>query len=112
MNDQDVVSNYPFTEACSLVPSIQSVYKLFLFYLLKNWITGLINSVISEPSSPPVDVSAEVTGTNSILLRWSPPPPDTINGQLTGYKIRYKAKDRYELHPDAFRYFDHGVSSL
>ncbi|XP_067939382.1 neogenin-like isoform X2 [Watersipora subatra] len=46
----------------------------------------------AKPSAAPLNVVAEGTGTNSIVIRWDPPPPDTTNGQLTGYKIRYKVK--------------------
>ncbi|KAL0155419.1 hypothetical protein M9458_049682, partial [Cirrhinus mrigala] len=26
----------------------------------------------------------------SIMVRWQPPPPGTLNGELTGYKLRYR----------------------
>ena len=28
----------------------------------------------------------------SLVVRWEPPPPDSQNGIITGYKIRYKKK--------------------
>lgn len=28
------------------------------------------------------------------MVRWQPPPPGTQNGELTGYKIRYRKAGR------------------
>lgn len=30
----------------------------------------------------------------SIMVQWQPPPPGTQNGELTGYKIRYRKAGR------------------
>lgn len=30
----------------------------------------------------------------SILVQWEPPPPETKNGDITGYKIKYKKSGR------------------
>ncbi|KAF6024356.1 fra [Bugula neritina] len=54
-----------------------------------------VRTLSTRPSAAPLRVSAQPTGVYSIMLKWSPPPPDTVNGQLTGYKIRYKAKDSF-----------------
>ena len=32
--------------------------------------------------------------TQSIMVRWQPPPPGTQNGEITGYKIRYRKGTR------------------
>ncbi|GAB6031907.1 hypothetical protein CHUAL_010299 [Chamberlinius hualienensis] len=44
------------------------------------------------PSEMPQNVTLEAASSTSIILRWEPPPPESINGVITGYKIRYKHK--------------------
>jgi hypothetical protein len=44
------------------------------------------------PSQPPNEIEVEPLTHNSILTKWKPPPLETHNGDLTGYKIRYKSK--------------------
>ncbi|KAK0142265.1 Neogenin [Merluccius polli] len=46
------------------------------------------------PSSPPQNLSLEVQNSKSIMVRWQPPPPGTQNGEITGYKIRYRKGTR------------------
>lgn len=46
------------------------------------------------PGAPPRNVTAEATSTHSVLVQWSPPPVDRQNGVITGYKLRYKPRDR------------------
>uniref|UniRef100_A0A336LNC3 CSON008464 protein n=1 Tax=Culicoides sonorensis TaxID=179676 RepID=A0A336LNC3_CULSO len=50
----------------------------------------VVRTYSSTPSEPPSNVSLETTGSTSILIRWEPPPIEERNGQITGYKIRYK----------------------
>ncbi|KAK3094564.1 hypothetical protein FSP39_003463 [Pinctada imbricata] len=55
-----------------------------------------------KPSSPPKNPSLETVSatvmeqnlvfTQSLIVRWEPPPPDSQNGVITGYKIRYKKR--------------------
>ncbi|XP_058463855.1 neogenin isoform X2 [Malaya genurostris] len=44
----------------------------------------------SIPSESPSNVSLEATSSTSITIRWQPPPVEERNGQITGYKIRYR----------------------
>uniref|UniRef100_A0A671QTW4 Neogenin-like n=1 Tax=Sinocyclocheilus anshuiensis TaxID=1608454 RepID=A0A671QTW4_9TELE len=42
------------------------------------------------PSAPPQNMTVEVLNSKSIMVRWQPPPADAQNGEITGYKIRYR----------------------
>ncbi|XP_066557851.1 neogenin isoform X2 [Amia ocellicauda] len=42
------------------------------------------------PSAAPQNLTLEVLNSKSIMVRWQPPPPGTQNGEITGYKIRYR----------------------
>ncbi|XP_020954756.1 neogenin isoform X16 [Sus scrofa] len=46
------------------------------------------------PSAAPQNLSLEVRNSKSIVIHWQPPPPATQNGQITGYKIRYRKASR------------------
>lgn len=48
------------------------------------------------PSLPPQNVSVEAVSSSSIVINWQPPPEGAQNGIITGYKIRYKNKQRGE----------------
>lgn len=39
------------------------------------------------PSAPPSDVRVGVINNTSAYVRWSPPPSNMLNGELTGYKV-------------------------
>lgn len=39
------------------------------------------------PSSPPIDVRTGVINNTAAYVRWSPPPTNMMNGDLTGYKV-------------------------
>lgn len=43
-----------------------------------------------EPSAPPQDVKCVSTRSTAILVSWRPPPPDTHNGALVSYSVRYR----------------------
>eukprot|EP00058_Branchiostoma_floridae_P015952 XP_002601440.1 hypothetical protein BRAFLDRAFT_281312 [Branchiostoma floridae] len=45
------------------------------------------------PGAPPRDVSGTALDSETIQVRWQPPPSDLQNGVLTGYKVAYKEKD-------------------
>ena len=45
-------------------------------------ITGIV-----EPSSPPLNIEANVTDSRSISLHWDPPLPFDRNGQIVAYLI-------------------------
>ncbi|KAG2470466.1 neogenin-like isoform X2 [Polypterus senegalus] len=42
------------------------------------------------PSAAPQNLTLEVRNSKSIMVQWQQPPPGTHNGQITGYKIRYR----------------------
>ncbi|VTJ88429.1 Hypothetical predicted protein [Marmota monax] len=44
----------------------------------------------SKPSAPPQDVKCTSMRSTAILVSWRPPPPDTHNGALVGYSVRYR----------------------
>ncbi|XP_029430309.1 neogenin isoform X4 [Rhinatrema bivittatum] len=46
------------------------------------------------PSSAPQNLTLEVQNSKSIMVHWQPPPAGTHNGQITGYKIRYRKVSR------------------
>ncbi|XP_036312511.1 neogenin isoform X9 [Pipistrellus kuhlii] len=46
------------------------------------------------PSAAPQNLSLEVRNSKSIMIHWQPPPLATQNGQITGYKIRYRKASR------------------
>lgn len=52
---------------------------------------------VLEPSGAPRNVTLEVGGASIIAVRWVSPPDLELNGQITGYKIRYKQKDRFVM---------------
>ncbi|XP_071140063.1 neogenin-like isoform X13 [Mytilus edulis] len=45
-----------------------------------------------RPSDIPQNVTLEAASATSLILRWEPPPEETRNGLITGYKIRFKKK--------------------
>lgn len=46
------------------------------------------------PSAAPEGITAEALSSNSIRVKWTSPDPRLTNGDITGYKIRYKTKSR------------------
>ncbi|XP_070324906.1 neogenin isoform X9 [Odocoileus virginianus] len=46
------------------------------------------------PSAAPQNLSLEVRNSKSIVIHWQPPPPAAQNGQITGYKVRYRKASR------------------
>ncbi|XP_076055481.1 neogenin protein frazzled isoform X2 [Oratosquilla oratoria] len=46
------------------------------------------------PTAQPQNVTVEAASSKSLIIRWEPPPTDHQNGVITGYKIRYKKKDK------------------
>lgn len=45
------------------------------------------------PSSPPESPKCDVLSSTSIYITWSPPPIDSQNGKIRGYKVFYIASD-------------------
>ncbi|XP_073845081.1 neogenin protein frazzled isoform X3 [Musca autumnalis] len=68
-----------------------------------------VKTFSSTPSEPPNNVTLEVTSSTSITIHWEPPSEEERNGQITGYKIRYrKLKDAPQVKstPANIRYFE------
>lgn len=49
-----------------------------------------VKTLSAQPTAPPSNITAEVTSSSSLTVRWEPPPLEHQNGVLTGYKIRYR----------------------
>ncbi|XP_077375058.1 neogenin 1a isoform X7 [Festucalex cinctus] len=54
----------------------------------------LVRTLSDVPSAPPQNFTLEVQNSKSIMLRWQPPPSNSQNGEITGYKIRYRKGSR------------------
>ncbi|KAL8197144.1 UNVERIFIED_CONTAM: putative aminophospholipid-translocase, partial [Gekko kuhli] len=54
----------------------------------------VIRTLSDVPSTAPQNLSLEVQNSRSIMMHWQPPPVGTHNGQITGYKIRYRKVTR------------------
>ncbi|XP_037573231.1 neogenin isoform X1 [Dermacentor silvarum] len=52
----------------------------------------LARTFSDAPSDIPQNVTLEAASSTSIIIRWEPPPKESQNGIITGYKIRYKLK--------------------
>ncbi|XP_050092030.1 neogenin isoform X2 [Anopheles aquasalis] len=62
----------------------------------------------STPSESPANVTLETTSSTSITIRWEPPPVEERNGQITGYKIKYRKNKKalqVETTPANVRYY-------
>ncbi|KAG8195386.1 hypothetical protein JTE90_001400 [Oedothorax gibbosus] len=44
------------------------------------------------PSDVPQNVTIEASSSSTVIVRWEPPPKESQNGVIMGYKIRYKLK--------------------
>uniref|UniRef100_A0A7N9IAM4 Neogenin n=1 Tax=Macaca fascicularis TaxID=9541 RepID=A0A7N9IAM4_MACFA len=53
-----------------------------------------VRTLSDVPSAAPQNLSLEVRNSKSIMIHWQPPAPATQNGQITGYKIRYRKASR------------------
>lgn len=47
----------------------------------------------SRPSDIPQNATLEAASSISLILRWEPPPEESRNGVITGYKIRFKKRE-------------------
>ncbi|KAM7015491.1 neogenin 1a isoform 30-T30 [Tautogolabrus adspersus] len=54
----------------------------------------VVRTLSDVPSSSPQNLTLEVQNSKSIILRWQPPPVSGQNGEITGYKIRYRKVSR------------------
>ncbi|KAM8782073.1 neogenin isoform 10-T10 [Rhynchonycteris naso] len=53
-----------------------------------------VQTLSDVPSATPQNLSLEVRNSKSIMIHWQPPPPATQNGQIAGYKVRYRKASR------------------
>lgn len=47
-----------------------------------------------EPSAPPRDITCSSTSSTTLLVSWRPPPPESQNGDLVGYRVLYQVVGR------------------
>lgn len=53
-----------------------------------------VRTLSDQPSGAPTNITMETVSATSVIVRWDPPPKDECNGVITGYKLRYRARDR------------------
>ncbi|XP_038826877.1 netrin receptor DCC-like [Salvelinus namaycush] len=72
-----------------------------------------ITTLSDVPSAPPQNISLEVVLSRSIKVSWQPPPPNSQNGFITGYKLRYRKTgrrgDQEAIEPNNFWYLFTGL---
>uniref|UniRef100_A0A673CHL0 protein-tyrosine-phosphatase n=1 Tax=Sphaeramia orbicularis TaxID=375764 RepID=A0A673CHL0_9TELE len=52
--------------------------------------TNDISQKTLQPSAPPQDIKCSSTSSTTLLVSWHPPPLESQNGVLVGYKVRYQ----------------------
>lgn len=50
------------------------------------WLT-LLYLISIAPSAAPVSITTEAMNSTQIKVKWEPPPTETHNGELSGYKV-------------------------
>ncbi|XP_055754341.1 netrin receptor DCC-like, partial [Salvelinus fontinalis] len=89
--------------------SVTHAVKLFVFQDSRVFLC--FSSTV--PSGPPQNISLEVVLSRSIKLSWQPPPPNSQNGFITGYKLRYRKTgrrgDQEAIEPNNFWYLFTGL---
>uniref|UniRef100_A0A673YU39 DCC netrin 1 receptor n=1 Tax=Salmo trutta TaxID=8032 RepID=A0A673YU39_SALTR len=72
-----------------------------------------ITTLSDVPSAPPQNISLEGVLSRSIKVSWQPPPPNSQNGFITGYKLRYRKTgrrgDQEAIEPNNFWYLFTGL---
>ncbi|OCT89405.1 neogenin isoform X3 [Xenopus laevis] len=53
-----------------------------------------VRTLSDVPSAAPQNLTLEVRSSQSILVQWQPPPVGSQNGQIVGYKVRYRKTTR------------------
>ncbi|KJH53367.1 fibronectin type III domain protein [Dictyocaulus viviparus] len=53
-----------------------------------------VRTLSDVPSSPPRDIVAETLSSSSIRVTWREPDMGSSNGEITGYRLKYKTKVR------------------
>ncbi|XP_063305432.1 neogenin isoform X4 [Pelobates fuscus] len=54
----------------------------------------IVRTLSDVPSASPQNMTLEVRSSQSIMVQWQPPPPGAQNGQIMGYKVRYRKTTR------------------
>uniref|UniRef100_A0A4W6D5Z7 protein-tyrosine-phosphatase n=1 Tax=Lates calcarifer TaxID=8187 RepID=A0A4W6D5Z7_LATCA len=52
--------------------------------------TNDISQKTLQPSAPPQDIKCSSTSSTALLVSWRPPPLESQNGDLAGYRVRYQ----------------------
>uniref|UniRef100_A0A0N4W6J0 Down syndrome cell adhesion molecule-like protein Dscam2 n=1 Tax=Haemonchus placei TaxID=6290 RepID=A0A0N4W6J0_HAEPC len=53
-----------------------------------------VRTLSDIPSSPPRDIVAEAASSTSIRVTWNEPDSESSNGEITGYRLKYKTRVR------------------
>ncbi|VDO63962.1 unnamed protein product [Heligmosomoides polygyrus] len=53
-----------------------------------------VRTLSDIPSSPPRDIVAETASSTSVRVSWSEPDVESSNGEITGYRLKYKTRVR------------------
>lgn len=53
----------------------------------------LVTTLEDVPSQPPESPKCDVLSSTSIYITWSPPPVESQNGKIKGYKVAYISSD-------------------
>lgn len=53
-----------------------------------------VRTLSDEPGSPPQNIMAEPESSTSIRVTWTEPEADSVNGEITGYRLKFKTKAR------------------
>ena len=56
--------------------------------------TVRVRTQSDEPSAPPVNIQAEADSSTSVRVSWDEPEEESVNGEITGYRLKYKTKAR------------------
>lgn len=52
--------------------------------------SSLFFSTSPEPSAPPQDIKCSSTSSTTLRVSWRPPPSESQNGALVGYRVHYQ----------------------
>ena len=78
-----------------LVKYVNYEVKIIAFNSIGDGPASTITSVYvgeAAPSAAPVNIHTEAQNSTQIKVLWDPPPPETHNGDLSGYKVAYWLK--------------------
>ena len=73
-----------------VTPCPTQIQPLLLLY--SNHLNAVARTYSDVPADPPQNVTVEASSSKSLIVRWEPPPPESQNGVITGYKLRWRKK--------------------